>query len=262
MEKEKVNYLAIILAFCVVIAGLGGFWIGTYFGEKNVSVTKENESNKNNGEVDNEKEIKLDLSVPNELKRINEELNKNLSANEVVNVISSDNTPEKNRILFAKSLVEKQFYSENSINYESFKIVDLKTKFEEIYGNLYNFENEFNVENVNVYFDKCEIKDDSVICSQIIADNSEELDDDVLDCDDALFIVKNVIDKNNNYNITGIIIYGSSQVLEFYNFEMKLIKSNDKMYLSEFKKNYIENVDFVYVEKELIANNIAADLCQ
>ncbi len=63
MEKEKVNYLAIILAFCVVIAGLGGFWIGTYFGEKDDSTetTKNNETDKEDilSEADTTKLLKF-----------------------------------------------------------------------------------------------------------------------------------------------------------------------------------------------------------
>lgn len=51
MEKEKVNYLAIILAVCVVLTGILCFYLGTYFGEKGVvEKEKTTETNKDNKE--------------------------------------------------------------------------------------------------------------------------------------------------------------------------------------------------------------------
>lgn len=46
MDKNKMNYLAIVLAFCVVIAGLGGFWLGTQFGGKEIVKQEVKDSNK------------------------------------------------------------------------------------------------------------------------------------------------------------------------------------------------------------------------
>lgn len=59
MEKNKVNYLGYVLAFCVVLAGLGCFWLGTYFGEKQVETKEINKTNEKETykEVTDEKEI-------------------------------------------------------------------------------------------------------------------------------------------------------------------------------------------------------------
>lgn len=60
MEKEKVNYLAIILAVCVVLTGILCFYLGTYFGEKDV-VEKEKTTETNKDEdKKNEKNLLSD----------------------------------------------------------------------------------------------------------------------------------------------------------------------------------------------------------
>lgn len=42
LSKDKLNFLVIILAFCVVLVGIGGFWLGTHFGDSKTIVESKN----------------------------------------------------------------------------------------------------------------------------------------------------------------------------------------------------------------------------
>ena len=52
MDKHKSMFFTIMIIFCIVLAGIGGFFLGTKFGEKNqVKVEEKNPSEgANNGE--------------------------------------------------------------------------------------------------------------------------------------------------------------------------------------------------------------------
>ena len=47
MDKNKSFYLTLVVVFCVVLSGLGGYFIGTHFGEKD-KVVENNNVNENN----------------------------------------------------------------------------------------------------------------------------------------------------------------------------------------------------------------------
>ena len=54
MEKNKSFYLTLVVVFCVVLSGLGGYFIGTHFGEKETiknEVKKDEEINASNIKV-------------------------------------------------------------------------------------------------------------------------------------------------------------------------------------------------------------------
>lgn len=67
MEKEKINYLAIVLAVCCVLTGILCFYLGTYFGEKGVEEKeKVTETNKDNKKEENEKNLLTDSDAISE----------------------------------------------------------------------------------------------------------------------------------------------------------------------------------------------------
>lgn len=52
MDKHKSMFFTLMVIFCIVLSGIGGFFLGTKFGEKNqVKVEEKNPSEgANNGE--------------------------------------------------------------------------------------------------------------------------------------------------------------------------------------------------------------------
>ena len=52
MDKHKSMFFTIMIIFCIVLSGIGGFFLGTKFGEKNqAKVAEKNPSEgANNGE--------------------------------------------------------------------------------------------------------------------------------------------------------------------------------------------------------------------
>ncbi len=52
MDKHKSMFFTILIIFCIVLSGIGGFFLGTKFGEKNQVKVEEKSSTEgvNNGE--------------------------------------------------------------------------------------------------------------------------------------------------------------------------------------------------------------------
>ena len=60
MDKNKSFYLTLVVIFCVVLAGLGGYFLGTHFGNEN---TIKSESKIVEEEKETEKENSSDVEV-------------------------------------------------------------------------------------------------------------------------------------------------------------------------------------------------------
>lgn len=51
MDKHKSMFFTIMIIFCIVLSGIGGFFLGTKFGESQAKVAEKNPSEgANNGE--------------------------------------------------------------------------------------------------------------------------------------------------------------------------------------------------------------------
>lgn len=57
MEDNKKFFLAVILAFCIVLVGASCFWLGLQFADKNVDISEKNSENEINLAIINEKFI-------------------------------------------------------------------------------------------------------------------------------------------------------------------------------------------------------------
>lgn len=82
MDKNKMFYITLVLAVCVVLTGIGCFYLGTKFGENNVEPVKnvetidsDNETNKDNEEVKELTKEEKDELVKNEVEELVKLLN-------------------------------------------------------------------------------------------------------------------------------------------------------------------------------------------
>lgn len=167
MEKEKVNYLAIILAFCVVIAGLGCFWLGTYFAEKDCVVENKNE----------EKET---LMTEKELDNLGKELFKKTSYdngygdelyfyNESKLDYNKLNNEERLAVAFIN--IPSAYIYEELYNSENDQVVNLSKQvysndFESSYKELFGFDKKIKYEKFLIENDdsECEANNDIIAC--------------------------------------------------------------------------------------------------
>ena len=63
MDKNKSFYLTLVVVFCVVLSGLGGYFIGTHFGEKETIKNEVKKDEEKKKEEINANDIKVaDLS--------------------------------------------------------------------------------------------------------------------------------------------------------------------------------------------------------
>ncbi len=169
MEKEKVNYLAIILAFCVVIAGLGGFWIGTYFEDKNDGKSNVTETTgMTEKEIDNlGRKLFEKTSYANdywdELYFYNEDkLDHKSMDNETKLMVAYMNIP--NAYILEETLMS---IPEEPSNYTGKAYMVAKDNFEKSYKELFGASEKINYTSFETYSEEsktCELQNNQIVC--------------------------------------------------------------------------------------------------